>query len=178
MVLLAWIGVYAVLLLALSFTSQTRTIQPGEERCFDEMCFSVKANSVVSVLGTGPNQLKAQGEYLVVTVQLHSTAKRRAQKPSQPDLFVIYANGQRYTQAINAGSETDLPIGQPVTARQLWDRPVQPGETVSRTVAFDLPVGIRKTGLVITEGIGPLSDVIIGDENSFFHARTVFLLNP
>ena len=175
-ILLAWIGVYAVVLLVVSFTSQARSIPPGEERCFDEMCYSVKAVSIAHTLSAVPNPITAQGNYFIVTIQLRSAAKRAAQKPSEPDLFIVDANGQGYSQAINAGSEINLPIGQPVTARQLWDQAVQPGETVSRTVAFDLPAGIRQPGFAFIEGVGAMSGVIIGDENSFFHAKTEFRL--
>jgi hypothetical protein len=146
----------------------------SQERCFDEMCYSVKGVAITHALG----QFKAQGDFYVVTVQLRSDSRGTAQKPSQPALFVVDAQGQSYSQMVNAGDEPGLPTGQPVTADQLWNQKIQPGQVVSRTVAFDLPAGIRQPGLVVTEGIGPLSAVIIGDESSLFHARTEFLLNP
>lgn len=176
--LLGWIGLYTVALLVTSFASQPRFLGLSQDRCFDEMCYSVKAVTVTHTLGAAPDPLKAQGDYYVVTIQLRSDSRGTAQKPSQPALFVVDAQGKHYTQIVNAGNELAVPIGQPVTAAQLWDRKIQPGETVIRTVAFDLPSGIRQPGLVVTEGIGPLSAVIIGDEGSFSHASTEFLLNP
>ena len=177
-VLVIWLAVYTLLLLLASFTSQPRYIEAGKERCFDEMCYSTKVIATQATLGSGSNQVKANGMYTILTVQLRSDSKRSAQKPSQPDLFIVGAHGERVNQFFSAGSDTGLPIGQPITAAQLWDRKVQPGETVSRTVAFDLPGGIVQPGLVVSEGIGPLSAVIIGDENSIFHAKTEFLLTP
>ena len=176
--LLVWLGIYAAALMAASVTSRPQYIEAGKERCFDEMCYSIKTLSISQTLGTEPNSFKAQGKYYVMTVQLRSDSKRSAQKPSQPDLFIVGDHGDRYSQMVNAGNEPGFPIGQPVTAAQLWDRKIQPGETVSRTVAFDLPADVRQPGLVVSEGIGPLSAIIIGDENSLFHAKTEFLLTP
>jgi hypothetical protein len=177
-ILEVWIGLYAAALLAASFTSQPKYLERGMERCFDEMCYSVKTLAVTQTIGAATNQFKAQGNYYVVTVQLRSDSRRTAQKPSQPDLFIVDAQGKRYSQMVNAGAEPGFPMGQPVTAAQLWEQKIQPGETVSRTVAFDLPGTIQQPGLVVNEGIGPLSAIIIGDENSVFHAKTEFLLNP
>jgi hypothetical protein len=178
LVFLGWIAVYAVLLLAASFTSRPQFIGAGKERCFDEMCYSVKSVVIASTLGNTPAPFKAQGNYYVLTVQLRSDSKRTAQKPSEPNLLVVDAQGKQFDSFISAGSDNGTPIGQPLTASQLWNQKIQPGETASRTVAFDLPAGIQQPGLVVTEGIGPLAAIIIGDENSFFHAKTEFLLTP
>jgi hypothetical protein len=91
---------------------------------------------------------------------------------------VVDARGRRFTEFVNAGPLDGVAQGQPVTPRDLWNQPVAPGEEALRTVAIDLPAGVERPGLVITEGIGPLSAVIIGDENSLFHAKTQFLLAP
>jgi hypothetical protein len=175
---LGWIAVYAFLLLAASFTSRPQFIASGKERCFDEMCYSVKSVVITPTLGNAPAPFKAQGNYYVLTVQLRSDSKRTAQKPSEPNLLVVDAHGEQFDSFISAGPDTGAPIGQALTAAQLWSQKIQPGETASRTVAFDLPAGIQQPGLVVTEGIGPLAAIIIGDENSFFHAKTEFLLNP
>jgi hypothetical protein len=176
-ILLAWGAAYAAALLIFSFTSQTEYLAPGQERCFDEMCYSVTSTALTKNLAPIGGQ-PAQGIYYVLTLQLHSRALRTAQKPSQPTVFVIDAAGRRYTQLLNAGSDPAYPTGQPVTAAELWNRQVQPGESLTRQVAFDLPAGVTQPGLVITEGIGPLSAVIIGDDGSFFHAQTEFRLAP
>lgn len=117
LILLGWIGLYAVVLLVASFTSRPRYLGFNQERCFD---------------------------------------------------------------FINTSSGWGVPTNLPGLVAPLWIQKIQLGETVSQTVAFDLPVDTLagQPGLVVTEGIGPLSAVIIGDENSFFHAKTEFLLNP
>ena len=177
-VVVIWIGVYLLVLLSFSLLSKPRFIEPGKERCYDEMCYSVTSVTTAQTLGTAPNLLAAKGEFYVITIQLRNDSKGTAQKPSRPDLFIIDARGKQISQIINAGDELGLPIGQQVTAAQLWDQRIPSGEIVTRTIAFDLPAGIKQPGLVVTEGVGPLSAVIIGDEGSLFHAKTEFPLVP
>jgi len=130
------------------------------------MCFSVQAVTIAHTFGAVPDQLKTSGEVYVVTVRLRSAARRTAQKPSQPRLFVVDAQGKRYSQIINAGNEIGLPIDQPVTAAQLWNRKIQPGESVSRMVALDLPAGIHQPGLVISGGFFGSDDPTCGGHHS------------
>lgn len=170
--LLAIVGVYAVLLLGFSLASRQQSITLGTERCFDEMCFSLQGVETAPTLGSQQSQL---GSFYILTIQLRSTARRTAQKPSMPDMFILAAGGKRFTHILSAEPSD---AGQPLSAAQVWDQKVQPGAAVVRRVAFDLPASVVDPGLVIGEGIGPLSLVIIGDEGSFLHARTVFALQP
>jgi hypothetical protein len=176
--LLVWLGVYVILLLVFSLTSRPRFYVLGEERCYDEMCHSVQAVRVAQTLGEGPTRLTAQGRFYVVTIRLRNTARRTAQRPSMAELFVLDAAGRRYTRMINAGESDNFTLGQPVTARELWSQPVQPGEVMLRTIAIDLPVDVQRPGLVMTEGIGPLALIIIADEDSYLHAKNQFELLP
>jgi len=173
--LAVWLAVYAAALLFFSLTSHPHSIPLGQERCFDEMCFTLQSVLVESTLPPAA----AQGDFYILTIQLTNQAKRAAQRPSQPDLFILDAQGSSYSQMLLAA---DLPggqrVGQPVNAGELWSEKVQPGQTVVRHVAFDLPAGVQKPVLVISEGVGPLAAVIIGDEASFLHARTRFELTP
>jgi hypothetical protein len=168
---IVWLFGYGVILLLVSFTSQPRTILLGQERCFDEMCYSVQAVSSTPALTIASGVLPAQGKFLVLTLRLRSDAKRTAQHPSEPSLFILDADGRQYPQFLDAES------GQPLSARQLWAQPVPPGGALTRKVAFDLAVDVRQPGLVMSEGLGPISGLVIGDENSPFHARTVFALS-
>ena len=173
--LAVWLAVYAAALLFFSLTSQPQSIPLGQERCFDEMCFSLQSVVVEPTLASAA----ARGDFYILTIQLTNQAKRAAQRPSQPDLFMLDAQGRSYSQILLAA---DIPggqgAGQPVSARELWNEKVEPGQTVVRQVAFDLPAGVQNPVLVISEGVGSLAAVIIGDEGSFLHARTRFELTP
>ncbi len=181
LILLGWLGLYAVILLFVSWTSHPRLLDASQERCFDEICYSVTSVKVAHSLTNGWGySFIAKGNYYVITVQLRNAALRTAQKPSNPELSVIDAQGKLYTHYIDQdmlellGSATNLP-GR---VDPLWGQKIQPGETASVWVVFDLPTDVRQPGLVVSEGIGPLSAILIGDEGSFFHARTEILLKP
>jgi hypothetical protein len=179
-ILLGWLGLYTVILLVVSLTSWPRYLGLNQERCFDEMCYSVTS---VTITHTMTNALvhtfQAQGNYYVLTVVLRNAGRGTPQKPSNPALFVVDAHGNRFPNLINAtGGSWGEPTNLPGLVEPLWGEKIQPGQSASRTVAFDLPVDIQQPGLVVTEGIGPLSVVLIGDESSFFHAKTEFLLTP
>jgi len=171
---LAWLGIYAAILLAVSFSSAQRVLGKGQEHCFDEMCFSMTAVSTAKTLGSGEGQVTASGIYYIVTVQLRNDAKQVAQKPSDPQIWIQDPQGRTYTTILGTGTP-GLAAGQAVDSGQLWGQRLQAGESQTRVLAFDLPQGIAQPVLVITEGGGPTS-LIIGDENSPFHAKTVFQL--
>ena len=175
--MLAWAGVYIAVLLLASFTSRPRLLDFGQEHCFDEMCFSVQSVTTTKTLGTGSNQITANGVYYLVTVQLRNAALRQPQKPSQPAVWVIDAQGRKYTEAVSAAEEQGPPFGQSVAFLQLWNQRLQPGENQAHILAFDLPADVSQPALVISEGGGP-TYLIIGDENSFFHSKTEFRLAP
>lgn len=171
--LAGWIGVYTTALLLVSFTTPQRVLAMGEEHCFDEMCFSVQNVVPSKTLGAGSQQLTAGGIFYIVTVQLRNDAKRVAQKPSDPGIWIQDQQGRSYTQILGAGDA----LGQTLDANRLWDQKLQAGESQARTLAFDLPADTANPLLVIAEGGGP-TFLIIGDENSPFHTKTAFLLNP
>jgi hypothetical protein len=175
LLMLAWAGGYLVILLFASFTSRTILLDLGQEHCFDEMCYSVLGAYTSKTLGMRPNQMVAQGNFYILTVQLRNAARRQPQKPSQPELWVLDNQRRKYTQAVSAADGNGLAANQPVVFTELWNRQLQPGETQSFILAFDLPADISDPRLVITEGSGP-GALIIGDENSFFHAKTEFRL--
>jgi len=60
---------------------------------------------------------------------------------------------------------------QAAEQQPVWDSQLQPGETQSRVVIFQVPGVLLQPGLLITEGGWPTS-LIIGDENSPFHKKT------
>ena len=92
LVLLFWLGAYAIALVAVSLTSQSQTLTQGQEHCFDEMCYSAKGSSQAKTLGNH----SASGIFTVVDVQLRNAAKRSAQKPSNPQLWLVAPDGREY----------------------------------------------------------------------------------
>ena len=166
-----WLALYTALLAGASLLIPQQVLAAYQERCFDEMCFSVLQSMTQSTIGTGVQTQSAQGLYYVVTVQLHNASQRTAQKPDHPAFFFDDGRGSHYLPSQTAQQAQ----GQ----QPLWDARLQPGETQSRTLVFDAPANLLQElpqpRLGITEGSWP-TPLIIGDENSPGHQVTVIQL--
>lgn len=172
-----WLGLYFAALLLVSFTSSQTIIEQTQEKCFDEMCFSVKQVNKVKTLGLPPEQKTAQGIYYVVTLQLRNAALRVPQKPDNPAYNIVDRQGKSYIYS--GEGQIALERQQPQQVRPidfLSSHRLNPGEVLTNDLVFDLPTAVEEPGIVITEGSWP-TPLIIGDENSFFHLKTKIRLN-
>src|SRR6185437_16010021 len=109
-----------------------QVLDAHQERCFDEMCFSVPQSMTQSTVDNGEQTQTAQGLYYVVTVQLRNASQRTAQKPDHPAFFLDDGRGSHYLPS----QSTQQALGQ----QPVWDARLQPGEAQSRTLVFDAPV--------------------------------------
>jgi hypothetical protein len=158
-----WLIAYVLCMIVVSVLTPQSILDQSQERCFDEMCFSVSHVATTETLGSGPNQQTAQGVYYVVTVQLRNASSRTAQKPDHPVFFLEDQRGVRYTPS---------PTGQKAVGNEpTWDQRLQPGERQTRDVVFDVSAQTERPRLGIIEGTGP-GPLIIGDEQSLFHKQT------
>jgi len=166
-----WLAAYSVLLVSASLLTPQQVLEAHQERCFDEMCFSVLQATTQSTVGNGEQTQTAQGLYYVVTVQLRNASQRTAQKPDHPAFFLDDGQGYHY-QPSQAAQQA---LGQ----QPIWDTRLQPGERQSRTLVFDAPANLLQQSpqprLGTTEGSWP-TPLIIGDENSPWHQVTVIQL--
>jgi hypothetical protein len=53
----------------------------------------------------------------------------------------------------------------------------RPGESYQTTLVFDLPEGVQNPRLLLTDP-WPVNRLLIGHENSFFHKKVYFRLDP
>jgi hypothetical protein len=153
--MLAWLGVYVALLLGFAWLTPQEYLNLKQEKCFDEMCFSVTQATRVAT---------PQGTTVTIMLQLRNAALRSAQKPDSP--VAVLVDGQGHAYQLSAMSQ------HPVWAQQL-----QPGETQDRALIFQIPATVTTVFLEITEGSFP-SQVIIGSENSPWHEHPRFRLFP
>jgi hypothetical protein len=165
---LLWVVVYGALLIGTSLVTPQQILAEGQERCFDEMCFSITQAVTQPTLGTGT---QPRGTFYVVTMQLRNASRRVAQKPDHPTFFLDDAQGKHYLPS---------PSGQQAFGQQpTWETRLQPGETQARLLVFDAPASLQlqtpQPRLGITEGSWP-TPLIIGDENSPWHQQTVIRL--
>jgi hypothetical protein len=169
LVLLIWLGVYLVMLLSVSLLTPQTVLAQRQERCFDEMCFSVTQVTARKTLSAGAQGQAAGSISYLVTVQLRNASRRTAQKPDSPAFTLVDQQGNSYTPA----PEAQQVLGQ----KPVWQNRLQPGETEPRQILFDVPGLLQQPGLIISEG-GWLTSFIIGDENSLFHKKTEVRLIP
>ena len=129
LILLAWLGGYALLLLGVSFTSRPASLALNQERCFDEMCYSLTQVTLAHTL-TNPSAhtFTAQGNWYVVTLRLRNAGRGTAQKPSNPAVFVIDTHGHQYPAYLYlAGESWGQPANLPDSAIPLYPDKIQPG---------------------------------------------------
>jgi hypothetical protein len=166
-----WLVVYSALLVVASLLTPPQVLQAQQERCFDEMCYSVLQAATQSTVGAGEQTQTAQGLYYVVTVQLRNASQRTAQKPDHPAFFLDDGQGHHY--------QLSLAAQQALGQQPIWDARLQPGEKQSRVLVFDAPATLLQQSpqprLGVTEGSWP-TPLIIGDENSPWHRVTVIQL--
>ena len=161
---IACVTVYAILLITLSLSSRTRELTPGTEKCFDDWCATVtKARSLP---GRENSDLKLVG----VSFEVSNHAQRAAFRPSQPRVSLVAPDGRAYMPSSVAQREFEQQAGrQEDLARRLTA-----GEQFQTTLVFEVPPETRKGWIVLQEGPAAITRFLIGDENSFLHAKLVF----
>ncbi len=103
-------------------------------------------------------EVKRSGNHLDLRVETSNTG-RRAQRPDSPKLSLVF-DGQAFGLA----------------CPQLNDR-LEGHSQHPFTITIQVPDTVQKVDLIATEGGGP-SALIIGDENSPFHGKSVWRLVP
>jgi hypothetical protein len=181
---LAGAGAYLGLLLVFSFTSREETLAKGDLKYFCEidchLAYSLEEVSRTKVLGVPPQPVSAGGVFHVATVKTwfdpRTIASFRGNAPLTPNPRVVYVvdeSGRRYepSQAGQKALEESRGASAPLT------RTLRPGESYVTRLVFDLPEGIKWPRLFLGDPPG-VEWLLIGHENSFFHKRIFFALEP
>ncbi len=176
-----WLAAYVATVVIVSLSSEERVLGPGEPNRF---CgFYLDCHAMVTVrevertptLGEGDHQIRAGGEFYVITVERSSDADRVPIGLAQPEAVVFDAEGRRYRRST---------LGEAALARVVGEQPplgraVRTGEAYSTRLVFDLPANVRDPKLHVAERdlLARLSELfLIGDEDSLFHRPTLFRL--
>jgi hypothetical protein len=182
--LFACLGVYLVVLLALSFTSKETIIGGGGDvrLCGLSLGCDLSA-SVIQVekqktFGNPPRELIAEGMCYLVTVKVTSNAPQPKLNPRELSGVVVDAGGRKYQRFLQAERELLSARG----AGDPFERVAGPsGGSYKRVLVFDLPPNVQNPALIVHEGSWTeraLELFLIGDEDSLFHKKTKFLLRP
>lgn len=140
-------AVYATCLVLVAVTSSDRDLALGQDRCFDDWCVTLR--SVVPVAGPGDRRR--------LTVVVTSHARRVAQRPDSPVAYLVTDAGRRRVRVPGL------------------DQRLRPGQEARLQVTVTLPGSADQPRLLITEGGFP-TRLVIGDENSPWHARSTWPL--
>ena len=144
----AFIGVYAALLIGIALTAKRQFIPPGEPKCFDDWCVAALQAE------------RVEGNRWVATLEVSSVAKRVTQRASDAEVELEDRDGTRYHPSAEAKD------------KRLTDS-LAPGESFLVEVPFLLPAEAEPAGLIISHGAFP-GRIIIGDTQSFLHPRILF----
>lgn len=171
-----WAVIYAAVLLSVSLASRERVLAWGDDKAF---CgFYLDCHTRIAVTGVAVldalGDVRPDGRFHVVTLRIGSDAKRARLRLNAPRLTVTDATGRRFVRS---------PAGEAAVARTRPPRAltedVGPGDAYLTAVVFDLPADAREPRLTVTEGWWAdrlIEFLLIGDEDSFLHARTTFRL--
>ena len=161
-------GLYALLLIGFSLLSPQRILSMHEVRCFDDWCAAVERVEQRPAIGS----LQAHGSFFLVTLTISSQAKRIRQRALDAAVSLLDEHGNRYfpSEEAQKALESAGQAGQPLNS---W---LEVGESFSHTAVFDLPPDATRPGLVVSHGAFP-GLIIIGDEQSFLHKRTIVRLD-
>jgi hypothetical protein len=165
----SWLLYVGIVALVAASTPQ-RIFKPGEELCFDEMCFSIVDVHRSNELGPVHQVTKAQGIFYVVSVRVHSRSRGRPQRENGIRAR-LWANGKYYDSS-ERGEQAYISSYGPTA--KLTERLI-PGQSIESVQVFDVPRGISGLGLVIDHGLTP-GYLVIG-ESPVFHKPTIIQLN-
>lgn len=171
---LVWAGFYLLLLLGFSFASKTRVLEVGQAK---EFCgFYIDCHMHVEMTGVSTarslGDRTANGTFYIVGLRVFSDAKN----PNIPFRLIepraLIEVDDHTAIGRDLGAEALLP-----SAAVDLGREIKGAETIEKEIVFDVPKDLREPKLSIAEGYGidsALEAVLIDDEDSILHARTVF----
>ncbi len=175
-------GLYLVVLAVVSGASQRRVLAAGKVKhfcgCYLDCHLGVSVDEVrtAETLASAGRAVVARGTFHVVTLRISSDAKRATLIPCGLLAVAVDEHGRRYQRARDAerallGAVAERPLEQAVAA----------GACYARTLVFDLPADTPGPALSVSEHGFPdgwIEKLLIGDEDSFFHAPTLLSLAP
>jgi hypothetical protein len=163
----AWV-VYLGLGTLVAVKAPQHILAPGEDRCFDEMCFAV----------TGWNRMPSRNagrSIYLVTVRITNQSRGRAERELGRKGVLIDRFGQVYEVSNQATRELSPANGPTFPG---LDAEVDPGQRLETTLVFDLPNTVDYPGFALGSNlaINP-ARIELGDEDHFLHWPTVWPLD-
>lgn len=173
-------GLYVALTLAFSLASTEEVLAGGAEKYFCELdchlAYSVAGVRRAPALGGA----RAAGEFWVVTLRTRfdetTTSHGRGDRPLNPNPRRVEVFDEE-RRAYGPSEEGARSLAEAGAAGTPLDTPLRPGESYTTQLVFDLPAGVRRPVLLVSESTAA-TRFIIGHENSLLHRKTKFRLDP
>lgn len=163
---IAWYLFYGAALIGVSLSSSEKNLPVGATK---EFCgFYLDCHMKASVTGVKRVReykgRKAKGEFNIVDVQISSDARSAKLGLHSPEFAVVVEDGYEYQ-----------PIAELSTPTSKLGKKIEPDESLTGTLVFDLPETQLRPRLDVKntdpfEGI--VEKFVIGDEDSILHKRT------
>lgn len=169
-----WVAIYTVILFGFSFSSTEKVLAEGSAKEFCGFYLDCHMHAAVVGVRTAKTigELSAKGTFYIVKVRMFSDARNPAIafRLLEPKARVVQADGNQIER--DTAAEAQLP-----TASVRLDADINNKQTIEKEIVFDVVTASPDLKLLITEGYGidkVLERILIGDEDSLFHAQTFF----
>ncbi|HVF91269.1 MAG TPA: DUF4352 domain-containing protein [Blastocatellia bacterium] len=178
-----WLGLYFMKLVAVSSVSQERVLSLNQEKRFCGFYFdchrmvSVSGVRQAREIGAPQEEKKAQGIFYIVTVKVSNDARVAALALESPTAKIVDSGGRCFERDLEAEAALQKAQGRRVAIEQT----VGPSSSFTMELVFDLPPDTESPRLFISEGdrLSRLVELfVIGDEDSLYHKKTFFSLDP
>jgi hypothetical protein len=178
----AWCALYVVTLVVVSLTSTPRVLDADEPKAFCgfyldcHISVALEGVEIAETLGPDASRAEPEGVFYIVALRYGSDAIEAHLSPEHPTAIVRDAGGRTFERSI--AGERALSSARGLSTGE--GRILAPGEFYVTHLVFDLPRDIEQPVLDVTSGwlVERIAElVLIGDEDSLFHARTVFRLS-
>jgi len=173
-----WLVFYFVMLLGFSLTSTERVLAENESKEYCGFYFDCHIHTIVTSVSTAQNigDRRANGTFYIVGIRVFSDAKNPgiALHLIDPSATIVMPDGNKLDR--DAAAESHLPSGN-----VKFDVDIRSSQTIDKEIAFDVVDPSADLKLLITEGCGidkTIENLLVGDEDSFLHAPTLFALKP
>jgi hypothetical protein len=171
-----WAAFYVVMLLGFSLTSSEKVLAANEPKEYCGFYLDCHLHTEVTGVRTGETigDRTAKGIFYIVNVKVFSDAKneRIALHLIEPKARIVSTDGTKIER--DTAAEAQLP-----SSNTKLDADILNSQTIEKEIVFDVANPLPSFKLLITEGYGidkTIEHVLVGDEDSLFHAQTFFSL--
>jgi hypothetical protein len=173
-----WMVFYVAMLFGFSLTSTERVLAKNEPKEYCGFYFDCHIHTMVTSLSTAQSigERGAKGTFYIVGIRVFSDARDPglALHLIEPSATIIMPDGSKLDR--DTAAESYLPSG---TVQLNAD--IHSNQTMDKEIVFDVVDRSPDLKLLITEGYGidkTIEHLLVGDEDSLLHARTLFTLKP